>query len=723
MRAAKDKLVRKTLVLGLAGLLGFTGLVAGCSSDADDSLCQGDECKPPDSPYPTEDTAAILEIYALDIWAQYLPSDASVTVTRNGEQVPVVGFPLIRAPLADKGTYVIRATAPGYRDYEVELEYDGSDGLQGLAIGVMPEERAVVASSHEMRDIPDRGERTIHTIYTGLSHKWFSPSGRPARRGNRIELMMDGEQAWSHAKADLENAQDTIHLSTWWWESQFELVRDRNNLTASEDQRRPNTILSILDNSPATKRVIVGQFFGQDGLLDGLTIDSDLKQRGKTAGDNFEFMGQANETSGQFTWQPDAFDFTDRIRDTYLHTTRREFDPEDLHASFISPQMVDLTEWPIGIDVEHASFHQKFFVADDKVAYIGGMNLRRVDWDTSKHEVFDPRRMLFDASSADRQAVADKEQEPDMGPRKDYIMRIEGPSARDASDVFKRRWDLLRTEHANYSEASSAFDIATDADPDPDASSVDGSMVQVTATLPSPLSEAAIAESWIQAVENANDYIYIEDQYFRAPLLFDAIAKRMREVPNLQLVVITKPVDEWLDPGCEWTYRSDEVFRQFGDRYHLFQLRAFDYAVSWGIDETDAHFLDMDVHSKMLMVDDKFMSVGSANKNNRGMIYEGELNVAVYDPTWVGEQRRRILTNILPDGVSAGDDPATWIQQLSSAASWNDSVYSNWDAEGMDLNLNGAAPSSIYIPQGFIYSLQFRDHSKCLIEGVGPDMT
>ena len=36
------------------------------------------------------------------------------------------------------------------------------------------------------------------------------------------------------------------------------------------------------------------------------------------------------------------------------------------------------------------------FVVDDEVAYIGGMNLRRVDWDTSDHEVFDARRMLFD---------------------------------------------------------------------------------------------------------------------------------------------------------------------------------------------------------------------------------------------------------------------------------------------------------------------------------------
>lgn len=692
--------------------------LAACGISGNDTNCDDGTCNAPDAPYPAIDTPAVLEIYALDIWAQYLPEGANITVTRDGASVPLVGFPLLRAPLEGAGTYAIKVTSGEFRDFEITLSYDGGTSLTGMTLAGGPEPRAAFAASHERRDVPNRGERTIHTIYTGLSHKWFASSGSPARRGNKIDLLMDGEQAWSRAYDDLKKAQKTIHISTWWWESNFELVRDpETHVTSTPEQRAANTIMSVLDHSPATKRVIVGQFFGQDGLLRSLTVDDTLVSRGSTKNDNFEYMGQANESSGRFTWQPEAFVYGDRIRTKHPYTAERTFDSEQPHQSFIAPYNVDLTQWPIGVDIEHASYHQKFMVLDDKIAFIGGMNLRRVDWDTSQHYVFEPRRMLYGATYDERLAVANKADEPDMGPRKDYLVRLEGSAARDAADVFKRRWDLLRTENVRFSDASSAFAIETAALPTATTSPI----VQVTATLPQPLGDAAIAETWIQAIENATNFIYIEDQYFRMPLVNQAIIARMRAVPTLQLVVITKPINEWTDPGCEWTYKSDTAFKtEFPTRYHTFQLRAFDYAVTWGIDETDSFFKGMDTHSKMFIVDDVFMSVGSANKNNRGIMYEGELNVAVYDPTWVREQRVRILENLLPRGTTVGDN---WIQQLHSAASYNDAVYNAWKVEGWDLNLDGAPPAAQYIPKGFVYSLGFRGSDYCFIEGVGPDMT
>ena len=705
-------MLSRFLQLLLAAQLAACGVLGG------DPACEDGKCDAPDAPYPAIDTPAILEIYAFDIWAQYLPQGASITVTRDGTDVPLVGFPLLRAPLEGPGTYAIKVSSPEYRDFEVTLKYDGSTSLRGMPIEGRPEARAAVAASHEMRNVPDRGERTIHTLYTGLSHKWFASSGTPARRGNKLELLMDGEQTYARAYDDLKQATKSIHISTWWWESNFELVRDpATHMTASTTARAPNTIISVLDRSSATKRVIVGQFLGQDGILRSLTVDDQLVARGGAKNDNFEFMGQANESTGTFTWQPEAFAFGERVRDEHAHTMNRKFDNEQPHESFIAPYNVDLTRWPIGVELQHASYHQKFMVLDDKVALIGGANLRRVDWDTSEHKVFDPRRMLFDATTEERQAVANKSEEPDMGPRKDYVVRVEGSAARDAADVFKRRWDLLRTENARFSDASSSFTIATAALP----TAATPSVVQVTATLPQPLGDAAIAESWIQAIENATKFIYIEDQYFRMPLVNTALIARMRAVPTLHLVVITKPINEWTDPGCEWTYKSDTAFKtEFPTRYHLFQLRSFDWAVTWGIDETDSFFKDMDTHSKMFIVDDVFMSVGSANKNNRGIIYEGELNLAIYDPAWVREQRIRILQNMLPPGTVVGDN---WIQQLHSAAGYNDTVYTNWSNEGWDLNLNGVAPGSQYIPKGFLYSLSFRGSDYCFIENVGPDMT
>jgi phosphatidylserine/phosphatidylglycerophosphate/cardiolipin synthase-like enzyme len=455
-----------------------------------------------------------------------------------------------------------------------------------------------------------------------------------------------------------------------------------------------------------------------DGALSSLTSDAALRAHGTTAGDRFEYMGQANPSDGMLRWQVPPFRFVDRVRELDAAAAGGvSFEAEAPIESTLAPRNVDLTAWPITLDLNHPSYHQKFLVIDDGLAFIGGMNLRRVDWDTSQHRVFEPRRMLLDSSTSNRMAVAARDRLPDTGPRKDYMVRIEGPLARDAQDVFHRRWRYLLDQRARYSDDASDFAVAAPTAPVPG-----GVQAQVTATLPAPFHEYAIAETWANAIAQAREYIYIEDQYFRIPMLTDAIAQRMTEVPTLRLVVITKPINEFTDPGCPWTYLTHGVFStRFPNRYRLLQLRAFDTQVTFGIDETDARFVDMDTHAKILIVDDVFLSVGSCNKNNRGVLYEGELNVAVHDRAWVAAARRRIFANILqrtdvPDAVDG------WWAAFEAQRAWNDAVRQRWTDEGDDLNLHGAPLPEIYRPRGFVYTLTFGPVRDCLIEDVGPDV-
>jgi phosphatidylserine/phosphatidylglycerophosphate/cardiolipin synthase-like enzyme len=287
----------------------------------------------------------------------------------------------------------------------------------------------------------------------------------------------------------------------------------------------------------------------------------------------------------------------------------------------------------------------------------------------------------------------------------------------DVEDVFAKRWQLARDQHVDYSGNTTAFEPSRDQPAD-----AYGVQAQLTTTMPQPLWEHSILETWLNAVAHAQDYIYIEDQYFRAPMLTDAILARMAEVPSLKLVVITKPINEWTDPGCAWTYRTTAQLKAaLGDRFMLLQLRTFDTEVTWGIDETESRYLDMDTHSKILIVDDTFMSVGSANKNNRGVVYEGEMSLAVYDHDWVRDARRRIMDNLL--GFEGGDVSDDWWDQLANEAAWNDWVSANWDAEGGDIDLDGDPLPDAYAPVGFVYSMDFPDVSECLFESVGPDQT
>jgi phosphatidylserine/phosphatidylglycerophosphate/cardiolipin synthase-like enzyme len=679
-----------------------------------------EELPPPPAPPP--EAIAVLDIHSMDLWAQYLWEGATLQVEVDGVPVSTAAAPLARIPLTDASLVHVTLSAPDHETLEVSVGFTGEGGLNALLLDDDNNQDHLmgIAMSHDLETVAGRPNLPVHRLYLGLRHKWFSASGRPARTGNFAALYLDGEEAWANVAPVLRAAQKNIELATWFFESDFELERPVGaHLGMTEAQRRATTMMRILENSPAHKRVLVGQFWRQDGTLSDLSSDDAIRAKG-SAGDNFEYLGQANETFGMFTFAIEPFNFTDRIKGTYASAAARTFETMDTVRAATPTHTVDLTDWPAAaLDVQHASFHQKFIAVDDDIAFVGGMNVKATDWDSSRHFVFEPRRFPIEASNSDRAEVLAKEADPDTGPRKDYMVGVWGAAAHDVRATFKARWDQAIYDQVTYYQNATKFNVSQ---PEWDYGDL---QVQVTTTLPDPYWEHSIIESWFNAVKQAETYIYIEDQYFRAPMLNDVIKQRMREKPTLKLIVVTKVVSEWTDPGCEWTANSYwDLINEFGvSRVKFLKLVAFDTQVTWGIDETDARFVDIDTHSKMFIVDDKFMSVGSANKNNRGMLYEGEMNVAVLNPAWVRAARRRIIDNLAPGlNLANVDNFTTWWNKLGEVAAWNDWVRAKWAYEGDDLDLGSNPLPSQFQPVGFVYSLSFRTADHCLIEGVGADM-
>jgi phosphatidylserine/phosphatidylglycerophosphate/cardiolipin synthase-like enzyme len=696
-----------------------------------DTWVRPDVPAPPDVPSPRDvpppPRTLLVEIQALDLWAQALPAPAagtSVTLTRDagGAAVPLdpTDFPVVYAELPAAGDYTLTVAATDHRSIRVRLSWDGGTGTGAFRATPLdagdPSDRSGLAVSH--RSVTGG---TRHTVHVGLRHRWFAPSGPPARRGNRVTLLMDGAEAWQAVHTALQGAQDEVLTSTWWWDSSFELLRPLPaHLSLSAADRWNNTIFMTLWRTPALIRTLVAHFWGQDSILSWITSDAELEAVAEDPDDGWEFMGQGNPTTGRFWFEIESFRFGDRVRGAWPGVAGRDFDGEPWIPSPVPGRQVDLTDFPFGFETEIASYHQKFSVIDGRVAFIGGMNFRTVDWDTPQHLVFDPRRMAFGATTAERRAVQAKEEEPDNGPRKDYVARLEGPGAADAAAVFRARWNLVLAEGVEFSENASWMPAV------PVAAPLSGGVqAQVAATLPTPFRRAEILESWLNAIRNAEQYIFIEDQYWRLPVLQDALVQRMTAVPSLRLLVVTKPVSEWTDPGCRWTAEvHDELKTRFPTRYRTYRLRSFDYAVvcDWCWQETEAFFRDIDVHSKMLIVDDRFVSVGSCNKNNRGVVYEAELNLEVLDAGFATTARRRITDNMLGyslGGFSTFD--AVW-SAFAEAAAWNDGVYADWDDESFDLDLDGDMPGPQWLPEGFLYSLDFRTPDYCLIEDLGPDI-
>ena len=623
---------------------------------------------------------AWIEVVPLDIWGRTV-TDASITGSTTGEQQPILVNEDMAWEIAVDGLIGASLTATW------------SGGRETSALTVTATGATATAVSMDVLNVDERG-CMVFTVFVGLDHPWFAASSRAPDANNKVTLLMDGEEQWRAFYEDLTTRPDPIrvHQSTWWWMSSFELIRDEDHADLTPEERQASTMMALLRQRPGYNRVLVARF--AENLAPGmayLNTDQVLRDRGREPDDDFEVMLQGNPVlapfQGEYSVPTRPFSFVKRVRANPMHAWRTFHEP------------VGQVQAPL-VAIEAASYHQKAAAIDGAVAYVSGMNVKSTDWDTNDHRLFDHKRMRFEATEQERLAVKKRLAMPDQGPRKDYGVRIEGPTARDVDDVLRVRWEHGLQTGAMFSEGATSYELL------PPAEGTGTVTAQVVATMPDPLSERGILETLLKASRQATDLIYIEDQYWRAPILQDAIAAALDENPDLHMVVITKPVPI-ADGGKKYTVLGDDFYRNnYPDRYLVLQLKVFDRR------DNEVFFQNMDVHSKIQIVDDVYLCVGSANKNNRGLLYEGELNVAVHDPNFVTAARNRILINLVGENNAAavvgrtGREVFAFLRSLATAnAAVEASLIADPAAEGE--------------PSGFVYPLAFEPG--WLLE-VGPDV-
>ncbi|MBN2693507.1 hypothetical protein JXR93_02490 [bacterium] len=573
--------------------------------------------------------------------------------------------------------------------------------------------------------IPESENIWRHIVAIGFEHKCFSSTGEPFRNGNRIELFQNSELLWKTYKKEINSATNSINIATWSWDSEFELIREDNHPYLTESERYNNRHLVNLKNSNADVKIVVAQFFGQDHwMTNPLSADSELKNAAIDINDNIEFMKQANPTNTNYIHTFNSPNYKNRVLSLEFWSEYSNYIvSENIVKPFLESESVDL-HIPFLIETDIASYHQKFAVIDNKTAFIGGMNFSQEYWDTEEHNVFEAKRMKYDSTNDLRDSVVSKKEKPDFRPFKDYMLKVDGSLVNDISNLFVKRWNYLIDINAEYSEYTNYLN---EVEIDQSQITTRGVQAQLTLTMPEPFKENTILESHLKAISQADYFIFIEDQYFRAPLLNNAILKRMRENQNLVVIVITQPINEWSDGGCYWSYISYQEFMSdsnIANRFGFFQLKSFDYApctsfYCWG-DDQRGYFENFYLHSKMFIVDDIFMSVGSCNKNNRGFIYEAEANISIYDSEWVENERKNIFKHILKSEYQDFNksNSREFLSYLKNVANINDIKNSYWDEEGA---ISYSEIDFSMIPTNFLYSLKFRDPSYCAIEWVGKD--
>lgn len=269
-----------------------------------------------------------------------------------------------------------------------------------------------------------------------------------------------------------------------------------------------------------------------------------------------------------------------------------------------------------------ACHHQKIAVIDDAIGFCGGLDVTRERWDTSDHTPNDPRRVS-----------------PKGGlytPFHDTHMAVTGPAARALGDLVRRRWRAVDPD--DIPEIEDPSEIWPEG-LEPHFTDID---VGLSLTEPSLNDNPAvwqIEDLYTKAIRQAEHLVFIENQFLTAPGVAEALTDRLRERPDLEAVIITPAVQNtWLETksmgGGRQMFRAQLEEAGVTDRVTLVapETRA--------ADGTTASVM---VHSKLMIVDDRFLTVGSANLNRRSMRFDTEANLALIGDT---EERCRTIAGL-----------------------------------------------------------------------------
>ncbi|MEO1138176.1 MAG: phospholipase D-like domain-containing protein [Pseudomonadota bacterium] len=264
------------------------------------------------------------------------------------------------------------------------------------------------------------------------------------------------------------------------------------------------------------------------------------------------------------------------------------------------------------------SHHQKIAVVDETWLYVGGLDLNERRYDDPTHD------------------------RPAEETWSDVQLLIRGPEAKEASTHLEEFVDVVHGKAAPTKLKS------------------------VKRTLSAPrrfqfpflsprtvLSE--IEEVHRTAFRNAHRLVYVETQYFRARSLAECLAEQAQAKPDLAAIIILPGLPDKVafssDFGSDAKYgmalQADalDILKQaFGKRLTL-ATPVRPILAARADTRTLAGSPLVHVHNKVLVQDDQFALVGSANLNGRSLYWDTEVAVTVSDKNRVDVLRRRLMAH------------------------------------------------------------------------------
>jgi phosphatidylserine/phosphatidylglycerophosphate/cardiolipin synthase-like enzyme len=262
------------------------------------------------------------------------------------------------------------------------------------------------------------------------------------------------------------------------------------------------------------------------------------------------------------------------------------------------------------LDSEHplnASHHQKIVCIDDALAFSGGIDLTIDRWDTSGHRPEDELRTDPDGSP--------------YRPVHDLQMAVDGEAAQALALLARSRWQTATGEELPV--------VQPGYDPWPPALLPDFTTapVAIARTLPAWKGRPEFREAATltrDALNAARESVYIEAQYFTAGYVGDCLAELLSTENGPEIVILVARSAPGLLERFVMGYNRDRLIRRLMQADRFGRLRVFSPVVRRAAEETDIY-----IHSKLIIVDDVFVRIGSSNLNNRSIALDTECDLAI----------------------------------------------------------------------------------------------
>jgi phosphatidylserine/phosphatidylglycerophosphate/cardiolipin synthase-like enzyme len=326
-----------------------------------------------------------------------------------------------------------------------------------------------------------------------------------------------------------------------------------------------------------------------------------------------------------------------------------------LHPAYVG-SLKSLLAGQGGKSIHVASYHEKFMVTwnsktQEMLAFCGGLDIesRKTPAKWSYHGLIGWH---------------------------DIHVQLEGPITRDLERNFVTRWNLFREK--NTRKALTGWK-PMEVLPSTALSTADDAAAKKVHKLKTLRTESEngtfgiystvqedVKEAYKRAIRGAKSFIYMENQYFRSIDLGNWIAEQGKANPNLVVIIVVVKSAAADDGANAVTAHGDYL------QYTTFDL------IMKGLGKR-ARIYTMEgraVHSKFMLIDDKWMTIGSANANARSFELDTELNIELNDAALTKDFRVRLWAHNLgkPQADTRAWTQADFLKQWDLVASANDKL-------------------------------------------------